>query len=145
MPPGNTKLCYRDLEAWQKAMDLAEAVYSVCRKLPEQERFGLASQLQRAAVSIPSNIAEGQGRKHRKDFCRFLLIARGSLMELETQLLLSERLKYASKAELQPVWDLSQQVGRLLGGLVRAMEKDPGRVPHVPATSNQQPATEVLP
>ena len=80
---------YRDLVVWQKAMTLVSSVYQLTRSFPDFERFGLTSQIQRAAVSIPSNIAEGQGRLATKEFRQFLGIARGSLKELETQLLIS--------------------------------------------------------
>ena len=79
---------FRDLTLWQKAMELAEAVYALCKQLPDVERFGLISQMQRAAVSIPSNIAEGHGRYSDNDFIRFLQIANGSKCELQTQILL---------------------------------------------------------
>ncbi len=83
---------YRDLEVWRKSFDLCEKVYKYCLLLPADERFGLCSQIQRSAVSIPSNIAEGQQRGSSKDFRRFLFIAKGSAVELSTQVLLSSRL-----------------------------------------------------
>ncbi|HOW19678.1 MAG TPA: four helix bundle protein, partial [Phycisphaerae bacterium] len=84
---------YRDLEAWQRAIDLVEAVYVLTRGFPNAERFGLTSQTQRASVSIPSNIAEGYGRSHRGDYLHHLSMARGSLMELEIQLTIAVRLR----------------------------------------------------
>ncbi|WP_445425003.1 four helix bundle protein [Alishewanella sp. HL-SH06] len=83
-----------DLKVWKLAMDLVVDVYAITRQFPDIEKFGLASQMQRAAVSIPSNIAEGAGRESNADFVRFLTIARGSLSELETQLLIAQRLGY---------------------------------------------------
>ena len=118
---------YRDRVAWQKAMELVEQVYGLARSLPPEERFGLVAQMQRAAISIPANIAEGQGRKHRKEFVNHLSIARGSLMETETYLLLLGRLGFVSKEGLQGIWHLSQDVGRLLNGLLRALQRAPAR------------------
>ena len=85
---------YRDLIVWQKAMDLVQAVYKITAGFPKEELYGLTSQLRRAAVSIPSNIAEGQGRRTTGDFQRFLAIANGSLREVETQILIAKRLNY---------------------------------------------------
>ena len=85
---------YRELIVWQKAIDLVVAIYRITQSFPREEAFGLTSQLRRAAVSIPSNIAEGQGRRSAKEFQRFLDIARGSLQEVETQLLIANRLHY---------------------------------------------------
>jgi four helix bundle protein len=140
--PAGTRFSYRDLEVWQKAMDLAETVYSLSRTFPVEERFGLISQMQRSAVSVPANIAEGQGRKHRGEFVRHLTIARGSLAELETHLLLAGRLGYAGKDRLGALWRQAQEVGRLLNGLIRSLDKEPGRRLQ-PATDNRQPTTEV--
>jgi four helix bundle protein len=85
---------YRELFAWQKAMDFTAGVYRVTRRFPKEELYGVTSQLRRAAVSIPSNIADGQGRQTTGEFRQFLGQARGSLLETETQILLSERLEY---------------------------------------------------
>lgn len=107
---------FRDLTVWQKAMDLAVAVYEHTRISPKEEVYGLTAQLRRAAVSIPSNIAEGQGRTTTNDFLRFLGVAAGSLQELETQLILSET------NETQLV-DQCREVGRLLQGLINALRR----------------------
>lgn len=120
---------YQDLVAWQKAMELVEQVYILARGLPPEERFGLAAQMQRSAVSIPANIAEGQGRKHRKEFVNHLSIARGSLAETETHILLLGRLGYVGKDHLRGIWQLSQDVGRLLNGLLRALQRTPALQP----------------
>lgn len=85
---------FRDLEVWKQSMDLATEVYELTKSYPQNEMYGLVSQMRRAAVSIPSNIAEGQGRKNPKEFSQFLHIAKGSLSELDTQLELSRRLGY---------------------------------------------------
>lgn len=112
---------YQQLQVWQRAMDLAAEVYRVTRALPPDERFGLTSQMRRAAVSIASNIAEGQGRATRGEFKQFLSIADGSLQELETQLLLCQRLAYLADDACQPTLALCSEVGRMLGGLQRSL------------------------
>ena len=113
---------YRDLEAWKAAMDLVESIYTLTRQFPDEERYGLTSQIRRAAVSIPSNIAEGYGRVHRGDYVRFLSIARGSLCEVETQMLLSIRLGYSTRETMVPVWHQTQLVGKIMGGLIRSLQ-----------------------
>jgi four helix bundle protein len=112
---------HRDLVAWQKAMDLVEQVYKETRAFPKQEVYGLTAQARRAAVSVPSNIAEGQGRHSDGDFSRHLAIAHGSLCELETQLLLGARLGYLTEARLTPLLAAASEVGRLVLGLGRAI------------------------
>ncbi len=114
---------FRDLVAWQKAMDLVEAVYAATRGFPADERFGLTSQLRRAAVSIPSNIAEGEGRGSHNEFGRFLSIAYGSLREVETQLLIGVRLGYVDEAACKEAFSLAEEVGRLLNGLSRSLDR----------------------
>jgi four helix bundle protein len=109
---------YRDLIAWQKAMDLVTGVYTVSAGWPKEEQFGLVNQARRAAVSIPANIAEGQGRRGDKEFLRFLLIAHGSLFELETHLLIAQRLTYTSDALAAPLLQQTAEIGRLLNGLI---------------------------
>jgi four helix bundle protein len=91
---------YRDLEVWRKAMDLVVECYKATKKFPQSETFGLSSQLQRAGVSIPANIAEGRAREHTKEFLRHLSIANGSLAELETHVLIAERLEYLAPNEV---------------------------------------------
>jgi four helix bundle protein len=108
---------YRDLVAWQKAMDFVEAVYRVTKTFPREEQYGLTSQLRRCTVSIPSNIAEGQGRGTGPEFAHRLSIAHGSVREAETQLLIGERLGYLSKSELDRMLDQAGEVGRLVTGL----------------------------
>lgn len=114
---------YRDLVVWQKAMALVSAVYKLTAAFPSSERFGLTSQIQRAAVSIPSNIAEGQGRLATKEFRQFLGIARGSLRELETQLLISIDLAYAEAAAVNECLELADEIGRMLNALIKALER----------------------
>jgi len=114
---------YRDLVVWQRAMELVSAVYKLTRTFPSSERFGLTSQIQRAAVSIPSNIAEGQGRLATKEFRQFLGVARGSLKELETQLLISIDLTYAGAEDVADCLRLTDEIGRMLNALIKALER----------------------
>ena len=100
---------YRDLIAWQRAMDVAQLVYEVSRACPKEERFGIVSQMRRSATSIPSNIAEGQGRKSTREFLRFLSIAHGSLCEMETQVDLAGRLGILNGPEVTQVLDESAE------------------------------------
>jgi four helix bundle protein len=111
---------FRDLIAWQKAMELVKQVYRATDTMPEGERFGLTAQMRKAAVSIPSNIAEGHGRGSRTDYIRFLRIARGSLMELQTQLILAEQLHLIRIPE--HLDGLQAETDRVLQGLIRSLE-----------------------
>jgi four helix bundle protein len=115
---------YRELVAWQQAMDLAEAVYASAARLPVQEQFGLSSQMRRAAVSIPANIAEGQGLGSRKAFIRHLWISHGSVRELETHVMLAERFGYLASDEAVRLLDRLAAVGRLVRALLRGVERD---------------------
>ena len=96
---GGMALDYRELEVWQMSMELCEQVYGLVRHFPADERYALGDQLRRAVVSIPSNIAEGNGRDSKSDYARFLSIARGSLFEVQTQLELAERFKYVTVSD----------------------------------------------
>ena len=116
---------YKDLVAWQKAMDFVTATYRATATFPKEEQFGLTSQLRRAAVSIPSNIAEGQGRLSEKEFRYFLGQARGSLMEVETQLQIAQNLGYAEPAQVNEVLKACGEVGRILNGLLASICKPP--------------------
>jgi four helix bundle protein len=111
---------YRDLIAWQRAMDLVELTYRETAGFPAGEKFALVVQMRRAAVSVPSNIAEGQGRGGNPEFVRFLRIAHGSLRELETQALIAGRLKFSSDAAVVRFLEMSGEVGRLINGLIRS-------------------------
>jgi four helix bundle protein len=120
-----TKLkSYRDLVVWQKGMDLVEAVYRSTREFPKEEIYGLTSQLRRAAVSIPSNISEGQSRNSPGEFLHHLGIARGSLSEAETQVMISRRLGYLTSESEQTLLELTSEIGRLLNGLLRSLTTD---------------------
>lgn len=114
---------YRDLVVWQKAMDLVTAVYRVTSGFPREEIYGLTSQLRRAAVSIPSNIAEGQGRYGAAEFRHFLRQANGSLMELETQLLIAERLQYITSEDARKLLGEAAEVGKILNGLMASLDR----------------------
>jgi len=114
---------FKDLKAWQKAMDLAEDIYNLTDLFPKHEIYGLTSQMRRAAVSVPSNIAEGKGRSTDRDFVFFLHHSRGSLHELETQLLLSRRRGYVEERAFGQVSNSIQELGRILNGLIAALER----------------------
>lgn len=112
---------FRDLVAWQKGVELCQRVYEDSKCFPTDERFGLVAQMRRAAVSVPSNIAEGYGRRSRRDYLRFLNMALGSLCELETQLILAVRLGLASGDDVGASMALVRDVDRLLSALIRAV------------------------
>jgi four helix bundle protein len=118
---------YRDLIAWQKAMDLAQEVYAITSSFPVEERYGLISQMRRCAVSIASDIAEGQGRLTTRDWQHFLVQARGSTHELETQLLLSRRLKFGDLPRLDHGLQSAEEVGRIINGLLNSTRARPDR------------------
>jgi len=113
---------YTDLMVWQKAMDLVVAIYSATRTLPKEEMFGLISQMRRAAVSVPSNIAEGQARKTRGEFKHFLGMAHGSLAELGTQATVTERLEMLPAEVAKELSDQITQVARMLNALLTSLE-----------------------
>ena len=112
---------YNELVAWQKAMDLVEQIYKITRRFPKEELYGLTSQVRRAAVSIPSNIAEGHCRNGRREFVHHLSIALGSLGELETQVILAHRLGYL--ADPSPILELASETGRIVVGLMHSLER----------------------
>jgi four helix bundle protein len=112
---------YQELIVWQKAMDLVVEVYTISKAFPREEVYGLTSQLRRAAVSVPSNIAEGQGRRTTADFLHYLSISYGSLREVETQTLIAKRLGYLNDRRCQEVLNLAAEVGRLLNGLMTSL------------------------
>ncbi|MDQ1155260.1 four helix bundle protein [Brevundimonas sp. SORGH_AS_0993] len=114
---------YRDLLVWQKALTWVELVYADSRSWPSDERFGLISQVRRAAVSVPSNIAEGCARRSTPEFLRFLSIARGSLAEVETQLILAQRLAYIEEAALTRLLEAADEISRMLSGLISKLEE----------------------
>jgi four helix bundle protein len=112
---------FRDLEVWQKSLDLVINIYRQTGTFPREEQFGLTSQIRRAAVSIPANIAEGNGRIHRKEYRQFVSNAYGSLMELETHLIIAERLSYLGVEASKILLAQTAEVGRMLNGLKKAL------------------------
>lgn len=114
---------YTDLIAWKKAMELARTVHAVTSVLPAEERFGLTSQMRRAAVSIPANIAEGEGRRTRGEFVNLLSVAHGSIRELETHVILAEELRYLGTDAARDVLRQSSEVGRLVNGRANSLKR----------------------
>ena len=112
---------YRDLIAWRKATRLALEIYRATQKFPKDELYGLTSQMRRAAVSVASNIAEGKGRYSRKEFAQFLYRARGSLLELETQLFIARALDYLEPPTSCRIENSTKELGRILNGLIRSV------------------------
>ena len=108
---------YKDLIVWQKAMNLAELIYKATKQFPREELYGLTSQIRRAAVSIPSNIAEGQARQSTAEFRNFLSIAQGSLAEVETQLMLAIRFEYLPAPQAAPMFQLREEISKMLTAL----------------------------
>jgi four helix bundle protein len=115
---------YHDLIAWQKAVDLVTEIYGVTRSFPKEEIYGLTSQLRRAAVSIPSNIAEGQGRLSTGEFKQFLGHARASLFEVETQLEIARRLEYLRADKTPQLLANCAELGRIINGLLASLEPE---------------------
>ena len=113
---------HRDLTAWQKAFQLGMAIYRESGEFPPEERFSLTLQIRRSAVSVPSNIAEGYGRGSTRDYLRFLRTARGSLYEVDAQLLFAVELGYVNQVRHEALQRGVDEVGRLLGGLIRSVE-----------------------
>lgn len=114
---------YKDLIAWQKGMELVSAIYDATDGFPSHKQFGLVSQLRRAAVSVPSNIAEGKAHFSNRDFVRFLRLARGSLAEIETQVLIAQRRKYVSTETTNELTQKVDELGRILSGLINSLNK----------------------
>ena len=112
---------YCDLSVWQKAMELTDEIYRLARLLPKEEIYSLSDQIRRAAVSIPSNIAEGRGRQTDNDFRHFLYIAKGSCYELETQLLICVRQCYLTDEDVKAALSLSDEVSRMLTSLIKTL------------------------
>ena len=116
---------FRELKVWQSAIDLTIRVYELTAVFPSHELYGLSSQMRRAATSVASNIAEGSARSTRKDFRQFVIIARGSNSELQTQILIASRLHYGSPEQLQTAEQLAFEVGRMLNGLSDYLKRKP--------------------
>jgi four helix bundle protein len=118
---GNQVKGYRDLFVWQRSMDVVERVYRLTATMPNHERYGLSSQLQRSAVSIPSNIAEGHARQSTKEYLYHLSVAIGSLAELETQLTIAVRLGYATSESMASLLSEIEEIGRMLHSLQKSL------------------------
>jgi|SRR5579872_712586 four helix bundle protein len=116
---------YRDLKVWQTAMDLVRDVYRFTREFPREETYGLTVQLRRAAVSIASNIAEGKGRSSDKELLHFLSNAKGSLFEVETQVMIVASLEYMTHSQSEELLSQTAEVGKLLSGLMKAFRSVP--------------------
>jgi four helix bundle protein len=114
---------YRDLRVWQEAMNLAEFVYKATKTFPKEEMFGLASQIRRAATSVPANIAEGYGRDNTGSYCQFLRIAQGSLKEVETHAILAGRVELMPEEMRDAILKGSEATGKMLRSLIRSLEK----------------------
>jgi four helix bundle protein len=114
---------YRELIAWQKAVEMVCTIYKITSAFPAEERFGLTNQLRRAAVSIPSNIAEGQGRGVSRDFARYLRMANGSRQEVETQIAIAHRLGYLDQERTAAVLRDLEELGRIISGLLRSISE----------------------
>lgn len=113
---------FKELKVWQEARTLVKATYQLSKAFPEDERFGLTNQIRRSAISIPSNIAEGCGRKTDKDFCHFLYVSQGSAFELETQLILALDLEYISQETFDTIEIEVTKVQKMLNGLINSIE-----------------------
>lgn len=115
---------FTDLRVWHEAMKLTKNIYECTAGFPKHELYGLSQQMRRAAVSVPSNIAEGKGHRSNKEFVRFLLHARGSLLELQTQLLIARELEYLSSLQSTELLKIAESVGRALSGLINSMSEN---------------------
>lgn len=113
---------YKDLIVWRKSMDLVKQVYALTAVFPSDERFGLSNQMRRAAVSIPSNIAEGQSRLHRTEFRQFLGVALGSAAEVDTQIIIAAELGYVSKSDSVLTGDRTAEIRRMIRGLLKTLD-----------------------
>lgn len=113
---------YRNLRVWNEAMTLAEQCYRLTRGFPKDELYGMTSQIRRSAASVPANIAEGYGRESRGEYVQFLRVAQGSLKELETHILLSQRVGLASEEAFEPVVNQCETVGKMLRALIRSLQ-----------------------
>ena len=113
---------YRDLTVWNKAVDAVVECYRLAKMLPKNETYGLISQMQRAAISVPANIAEGHGREHLGDYLHHLSVANGSLMELETHVIIANRLRYLAEEETRALFTLTGEVSRMLAVMTRNLK-----------------------
>ena len=112
---------FRDLQVWQRAIELTVATYQLTSRFPKEEIFALSNQLKRASVSVASNIAEGYGRSTTRDYLQFLAIARGSISEVETQLVIDRKLRFGREEDLAQAEKLTVEVGKMLNGLIKSL------------------------
>ena len=127
---------YKDLVVWQKAIDLSIDIYSLTKDFPKEEMYGLVSQIRRSAVSIPSNIAEGQARKYHQQFSHFLSIAQGSLAELETQIIIAMKLGYIA-GEQKDLFDAMHSIGKMITRLKQNLTQEEKKIPDTRETIDQ--------
>jgi len=114
---------YRELIVWQKSMDLVTSIYQVSKLFPNEENFGLTSQLRRSAISVPSNISEGYGRNSLNDYIRFLNISVGSLYEAQTQIEIAFNLKYIEKEQFKSIYDSTREIERMMSSLIKKLKE----------------------
>ena len=115
---------YRKLVVWQKSIDLVVKIYGIVKELPEEEKYALSDQLRRASISIPSNIAEGYGRIYNKELLHFLTISRGSLYEVETQLIIGKELGFFTESQIEPALLLITEISKMLATLIKKLKND---------------------
>ena len=132
---------FKSLRVWRDAMELALQVYALTAGFPKHEIYGLAQQMRRAAVSVPSNIAEGKGHRSDREFVRFLFHARGSLLELQTQILIAQELQYSVSVSGERLQALSDRVGRGLNALINSLSKAVAEANLWPLANGQRPTT----
>jgi len=112
---------YRDLEVWKKSIAFVTLIYTVTNNFPKTELYGITNQIRRASISIPSNIAEGWGRYLRKEYVHYLRIARGSLLELETQIIISQNLKYIDQKRLDELLGYTEEINKMLNAMINKL------------------------
>jgi four helix bundle protein len=117
---------FKDLLVWQKALTLSVLCYELTKAFPKDEMYGMTAQTRRASVSVPANIAEGHGREHTRSFIQFRRVAQGSIKELETHLMLAEQVNLAPAAALAPAYAMTDEIGRMLRTLIRALQEKLG-------------------
>jgi len=130
---------FRDLEVWKRAIELTFAIYRLTTAFPSSERFGLTNQLRRAAVSVASNIAEGSGRAARGEYIQFLGHSRGSVFEVETQLVIAKGLSFGDKKASQQAEELCSEVGRMLRAVIKALQNRPSTLNLLTSRSIEHP------
>jgi len=114
---------YKELIVWQKSIELSKEIYSITEQFPKSEIFGIINQMRRAAISIPSNIAEGYARGHRKEYLQFLSVAFGSGAELETQILIAKKLNFIKEVEYKKILSLLEEIMKMLNKLISSLRK----------------------